>query len=145
MRNKIPYGYQIQDGALTVLPQEAAGVQKIFSLYLAGTTQDKIAETLNAEGLAYSEESPNWSKARISQALQNPRYAGAKDHPAIISWETFQEAQSTMAGRARQRGGHPALCLVKKIRCGHCGDPLLRISGRNYKESNTSRLHQTTQ
>lgn len=135
MRGKIPYGYRIQDGALTVLPQEAIGVKKIFSLYLAGSTQEEIAKTLNAEGFTYSKESPAWSRLRIRQALQNPRYAGAKEHPAIISRETFQEAQSAMAGRARQRGEHPALCLVKKIRCGRCGNDLRRVSECQWRDT----------
>jgi len=135
MRSNVPYGYRIQDGRLTVLPQEATGVKQIFSLYLAGMTQEKIAETLNEAGLIYSEESPAWSRLRIRQALHNPRYAGAREHPAIISWETFQKAQSAMAGRARQQGGHPALCLVKKVRCGQCGNNFRRVSERQWRDT----------
>ena len=62
MNRKILYGYQIQDGELTAHPKEAECVQRIFSLYLSGMAQHQIADTLNAEGLPYSAESPAWSR-----------------------------------------------------------------------------------
>ena len=36
MNRKMPYGYQIQSGMIVTQSQEAAGVKRIFSLYLAG-------------------------------------------------------------------------------------------------------------
>ena len=47
MNRKILYGYQIQDGRLVIQPQEAAVVKQIFSIYLKGTYQWKIADILN--------------------------------------------------------------------------------------------------
>ncbi len=62
MNRKILYGYQIRGGELSAHPQEAEGVKRIFSLYLAGAAQRRIADTLNADGFQYSVESPVWSR-----------------------------------------------------------------------------------
>ena len=89
MNRKMPYGYQIQNGMIVTQSQEAAGVKRIFSLYLAGKSRDQVADALNTEGCCYSAESPKWDKNRVRQALENPRYMGAHDYPAIIADETF--------------------------------------------------------
>ena len=139
MNRKMPYGYQIQNGMIVTQSQEAAGVKRIFSLYLAGKSRDQVADALNTEGCCYSAESPKWDKNRVRQALENPRYMGAHDYPAIIADETFYMAQAMRVERARERGSHPALCLVKKLRCGNCGHSLRRISERQWRH--TLRFH----
>lgn len=139
MSRKIPYGYQIRDGELTIDPQESKGVKQIFSLYLAGMTQHQIADALNADRFFYSVENPTWCRPRIAQALQNPRYMGEKGYPALIDRETFHMAQTMRAERARKWGDHPALCLVKKLRCGNCGNGLRRLSQRQWRD--TLRFH----
>ena len=78
MNRKILYGYQIQGGELSTHPQEAENVKRIFALYLAGMSRQKIADDLNAQGIIYSAESPAWSINRILRATQNPRYMGKK-------------------------------------------------------------------
>ena len=134
MNRKILYGYQMRDGELTVQPQEAEGVRRVFSLYLAGMAQQRIADTLNADSFCYSAERPMWSRQRVTQTLRNPRYAGEKGHPALIDGETFRKVQSLRTERMRKRGDHPALCLTKKLRCGHCGHPLRRSFQKQLKE-----------
>ena len=139
MNRKILYGYQIQDGELSAHPQEAEGVKRTFSLYLSGMTQQQIADALNAEGFPYSEESPVWSRPRVVQTLRNSRYMGEKGYPALVDDETFCAAQTMRAERVRKWGDHPALCLVRKLRCGHCGHSLRRLSQSQWKH--TLRFH----
>ncbi len=139
MSRKILYGYQIQNGELTAQPQEAEGVKRIFSLYLAGMTQQQISDALNAEGFCYSIESPAWIRNRIAQALQNSRYMGEKGYPALIDRETFHMVQAMRTERAREWGDHPALCLVKKLRCGNCGHSLRRLAQSQWRH--TLRFH----
>ena len=134
MNRKILYGYQMRDGELAVQPQEAEGVRRVFSLYLSWMAQQRIADALNADSFCYSAERPMWSRQRVTQTLRNPRYAGEKGHPALIDGETFRKAQSVRAERMRKRGDHPALCLTKKLRCGHCGHPLRRSFQKQLKE-----------
>lgn len=139
MNRKILYGYQIRDGELNAQPQEAEGVKQIFSLYLAGAAQQRIADALNADGFPYSAESTAWSRPRVMQVLRNSRYMGEKGYPALIDAETFLAAQTMRAERARKWGDHPALCLVRKLRCGHCGHSLRRLAQSQWKE--TLRFH----
>lgn len=135
MNKTILYGYQLQDGKLAAHPRDAEGVKRIFSLYLEGLTQQQIADTLNTDGFPYSAESPTWSRLRVMQAIRNPRYAGNGGYPPLIDDETFRRVQSMRAERMRKRGDHPALCLVKKLRCGHCGYPLRRSAQRQWKDT----------
>ena len=139
MNRKILYGYQIQNGELSVHPQEAEGVKRIFSLYLAGTAQQQIADILNADGFQYSAESLVWSRPRVVQTLRNSRYMGEKGYPALVDAETFCTAQAMRADRMRKWGDHPALCLVRKLRCGHCGHSLRRLAQSQWKH--TLRFH----
>lgn len=135
MSFRILYGYQVQSGDLTIRPKEAEGVKRIFSLYLAGMAQQEIANTLNSDGVYYSAESPAWNRNRIMQTLQNPRYMGKHGHPALIDEEIFLMAQEMRTKRARKRRNHPALCLVKKLRCGNCGHSLRRVSERQWRDT----------
>ena len=139
MNRKILYGYQIQNGELSVHPQEAEGVKRIFSLYLSGMAQQQIADALNAEGFPYSEESPVWSRPRVVQTLRNSRYMGEKGYPALVDDETFCAAQAMRADRVRKWGDHPALCLVRKLRCDQCGHSLRRLAQSQWKH--TLRFH----
>ena len=128
MNRKILYGYQIQDGKLVIQPQEAEIVKKIFSIYLEGTYQWKIADILNADGVLYSQERPQWTMHRVGFILKNPRYMGADGYPIIIDAETFQTAQEIIQKRKKtvRRADRPALRYREKLRCGECGGPLKR-------------------
>lgn len=135
MAQNLPYGYQIQNGELTAQPQEAEGVKRIFSLYLAGRTQQQIADDLNANRFYYSAKSPEWNRQRIAQTLRNPRYAGQKEYPMLINDDIFRMAQAMRTERARKWGDHPALCLVRKLRCGNCGHSLRRSAQRQWRHT----------
>ena len=139
MNRKILYGYQFQSGELSAHPQEKEGVNRIFSLYLAGAAQQQIADALNADGFQYSAESPIWSRQRIAQVLRNSRYMGEGGYPALVDDKTFRAAQTMRAERVRKWGNHPALCLVRKLRCGHCGHSLRRLAHSQWRE--TLRFH----
>ena len=139
MCRKILYGYQIQNGKLTVHPQEAEGVTRIFTLYLTGISQQQVADDLNRKGICYSTESPMWSRQRITQTLRNPHYAGEDGYPVIIDGDTFHMAQELVQKKMRKRGNHPALFLAKTLRCGVCGNSLRRISERQWRD--TLRFH----
>ena len=94
------YGYQIQDGKLVLQPQEAEVVKRIFSIYLEGTYQWKIADILNDDGVLYSQERPQWTMHRVGYILKNPRYMGADGYPAIIDVMTFDTGKSCAAANA---------------------------------------------
>ncbi len=128
MNRKILYGYQIQDGKLIIQPQEAEVVKRIFSTYLEGTYQWKIADILNADSVLYSQERPQWTMHRVGFILKNPRYTGTDGYPVLIDAGTFQTAQEIIQKRKKtvRRSDRPALRYREKLRCGKCGSPLKR-------------------
>lgn len=128
MIRKILYGYQIQSGKLVLQPQEAEIVKRIFSIYLEGTYQWEIADILNADGILYSQERPQWTMHRVGFILKNPRYMGTDGYPIIIDNGTFQTAQEIIQKRKKtvRKSDRPALRYREKLRCGECGGPLKR-------------------
>lgn len=92
-KRKILYGYQIQDGALTVSSQEGAVVERIAMLYIEGLSYQKISDTLNKEQVPFSTEAPLWNKHKVKRLLENPRYTGTDGYPPILKRDVFQEVQ----------------------------------------------------
>ncbi len=127
-----------QDGELIVQTQEAEVVKQVFSIYLEGTYQWKIADILNADGVLYSQERPQWTMHRVGFLLKNSRYMGADSYPAIIDAGTFQTAQEIIQKRKKTvpRTERPALRYQAILRCGECGGPLKRrFSGQKRNDT----------
>ena len=127
MNRKVLYGYQIEDGKLTLQPQEAAVVRRVFGLYLEGKLQWEISDTLNADGILYSPERPVWTKFRIGFILRNQRYIGVDGYPVLIDAEIFQSVQSKLQKKwgDHTRRDRPVSALREKLRCP-CGGRLKR-------------------
>lgn len=125
-----PYGYEYQDGKLTVVPEAAEVVRHIFDLVLAGNGMNTIAKTLNREGVP-SPTGASWVQGSLRQIVRNVAYTGdmiyqktyidetfkqrrnngeldqfydADHHEPIISHEIFERAQAAVAQRAREVG-----------------------------------------
>lgn len=131
INRKILYGYRIQRGELTVQPQEAVVVRRIATLYMDGLSYQKISDTLNADGIPFSQEAPLWNKHKVKRLLENPRYTGTDGYPAIIDGDDFQIIQSKIHSksegqmRSEQR---PALRMKEYLRCA-CGGSFHRTAG----------------
>lgn len=156
-----PYGYKLENGAFTILPEEAAVVQRIFDLFLSGNGILTIARILNEEGIK-TRQGANWATSSIEYLLTNERYAGdsifqkyystasfptkrqinhgerlqyyVKDtHEGIISKETFEKAQILLQKHAHYS---PPLSkpFQKKIVCPNCGNCFREttIRGKKY-------------
>ncbi|HLN63959.1 MAG TPA: recombinase family protein, partial [Symbiobacteriaceae bacterium] len=73
---KPAYGYALAEGGgFTVLPDEAAVVQRIYKEYLAGMGMRVIVNGLNREGIRPRSASA-WSQATVQKILSNPVYTG---------------------------------------------------------------------
>ena len=53
----------------------------------------------------------------------------------LIDEDIFRMAQAMRRERARKWGDHPALCLVRKLRCGNCGHSLRRSAQRKWRHT----------
>ena len=64
------------DGEPEIVPSEAAIVERIFNLYLAGETVDKISKMMQAENYDIPGKTISFSKGMIMNMLSNERYCG---------------------------------------------------------------------
>lgn len=97
---RILYGYLIRNGELTVKADEAITVKRVFNDYLEGLSYQTIAEMLNEEKIPYSLEVADWNKHKVKRLLENSRYNGEKEYPAIIEAETFENVQQLIQSKA---------------------------------------------
>ena len=122
------------NGEPEIVPSEAAIVERIFNLYLAGETVDSISKMMQAEHYQIPGKNISFSKGMIMSMLANERYCGdailqksvtvdciekkrkkntgeapmyyvQNSHPAIIDRVTFNKVQEELA---RRRAKTPA-------------------------------------
>lgn len=136
IKRKDLYGYHIENGVLAVIPQEAATVKRIAALYVAGMSYQAVADTLNGEGIPFSQEAPLWNKHKVKRLLENPRYTGADGYPSILDEAIFQAIQEQIRTKTT---GHavkekrPALRLKEYLRCP-CGGTLQQLPGASHRK-----------
>lgn len=104
------YGYtNDKDGKLIIVDEEAKAVRLIFDWYLQGDSVGVIIKKLEQNAIKTSTGKDKWSKRTIDEMLSNEKYTGnvillkktlnserflsKKNHPAIISEETFKAVQ----------------------------------------------------
>ncbi len=110
---KMLYGYQIQNGELTLVPEEAAVVKRVAGLYLDGLSYQKLADLLNQKNIPFSQEAPAWDKHKVKRLLENPRYTGQKGYPAILDGGTFSLRPEPHSGKngktdTQKQSGQPS-------------------------------------
>lgn len=88
----IPYGYKFEVGQPVPHPDESQVVQEIFDRYSAGDSLKVIAEDLTHRQIEYSPSKASWDKARIKRILENSRYIGSDEYPALVFKEQFVAA-----------------------------------------------------
>lgn len=105
----IPYGYKFEGGQPVPHPAESEIVREIFNQYCTGDSLKVIAEELTSRKVEYSQGKANWDKARIKRILENARYIGENDYPAIIEKEQFVAAnlkkETTNTNKLMERPG----------------------------------------
>ena len=89
------YGYRIENGVLAVCPDEEPVVERVATLYLAGASYQAIADTLNKEGIPFSQEAPLWNKHKVKRLLENPRYTGSDGYPPILDRGLHSERKAS--------------------------------------------------
>lgn len=125
------FGYQWVNGVLTVIPEEAETVRRIFSEFLSGSSQSAIARGLIKEdirtvlGNRFSVSSVGFilrnitytgntllqktfisdpvSGKKIMNKGELPQYLVHNDHEAIVSMETFEKVQQKFEQNKRSK------------------------------------------
>ena len=152
-------GYRLVDGEITLVEEEAETAKRIFDLYLVGYGLQKIANTLNEEGL-YSIFGNEWHPTTVRKVLTNEKYCGdlllqkvyrenhltkrkcyntgelpqyfvEDDHPAVVTRQIFMAVQDELKRRAKEKTQPVGSksSFTGKIRCSCCG--------KNYRRKTT--------
>lgn len=119
----ISYGYGIVNGVITVIPGEAEIVKEIFNAYLNGKILKEIAIELSERGVIFFEGRSDWNKNTVVRIIQNRKYIGESNYPAIMDIETFEKANSQKGekGHKKQKPSEIVEYLKKIVYCGECG------------------------
>ncbi|MGM1048351.1 MAG: recombinase family protein [Bacillota bacterium] len=165
----IPYGYT-QDEIL--IPEEAAIIREVRSLYHSGLGYKSIAIRLNREGKL--RRGNEWTSATVSYTLENPYYAGIirlgsktpegnyvnskrdervdciygqGSHEPIFTNEEYEETKTLM--ERRTSGGfsrNKAYWFSGVLRCGRCGAAMFGrlTTKRSLKSGDTIRTQYYT-
>lgn len=132
INRKVLYGYQIQNGALEIVPEEQRTVSMVFTLYNAGASYQAISDALNRQSIPYCREVPLWNKYKVKRLLENPRYTGKEGYPILVEADIFQAAQEKTAeknARKQSHGEKPVIArLTPYFRCT-CGGKMTRLGG----------------
>lgn len=134
---KILYGYQIQNGDLVSVDNESTVVSRVYTLYAAGASYQKISDALNKEHIPFSEDDSQWNKHKVKRMLENPRYTGQDGYPAIIGEGIFQAVQEQIREKTAAYAHSEkrmVLNLKPYLRCGACEGELHRLGGKNRRK-----------
>lgn len=145
-------GYQLIDGVLTIIPEEAALVQAVFEDYLSGMGIIAIIKKYRKQGIKFSRSglglmlrnekyqgdlllqksfvSDHITKRKVRNVGQLPQYYVTDSHSPIISREMFAEVQAEIARRSANHKTkqlqEPSYPFTGLIKCGKCGSPYQR-------------------
>jgi hypothetical protein len=123
-RNRsIPFGYIINDGEVAINLNEAEAVRCIFTSFLGGASFISIADAMTKTGPRYHAEKSEWNKHMIKRILENAKYIGTDDYPAIIAPDTFENAQRLRITKTENYPAQPGCnnAVKRKMICSVCG------------------------
>lgn len=120
---RIPYGYILNAGQLTINEKAADTVCKIFNYYLAGASLGKIVDTLFDSGIPSPTGNPKWTRAAIDKLLSDAKYI------PLVGFELYSDVQFEKERRYNidyDRAGHP-----RKTTRFHSTIELYKVSSSN--------------
>ena len=100
------------DGEPEIIPSEAAIVERIFNLYLAGETVDKISKMMQAENYDIPGKTISFSKGMIMNMLSNERYCGDAILQKSVTIDCIEKKRKKNTGEAPMyyvQNNHPAI------------------------------------
>ena len=141
MKNRrIPYGYEMKNGSIVICESESVIVKQIFADYIGGANYKSISDSLINRKVEYLPGETGWNKSRIKRMIEDKRYYGDNNYPAIFSEDTYIKANKIKEDR--RTNTQYVTCaenklLVSMIRCAECGGKLKHITDNTQKHSET--------
>lgn len=136
-KRNILFGYQYQDGVVTVHPHEVAVIKRIFSEYQNGMSLLNIANQLNNENIEYQPGVTGWNKSRIMRLIEDERYTGKGGFPAVIDEETHQAMAEMKANKNTQSATDRSAKIFHMdvlVICPACGSEMNRRHDSRFKK-----------
>lgn len=100
------------DGKPEIVPEEAEVVERIYTMYLAGSTPEVISKTLQAENLEFENKHFTFTKQMIMGILQNEKYSGDSILQKTITVDPIDKVRKKNEGEAPMwlvENSHPAI------------------------------------
>lgn len=137
---QVPYGYQRGEpkGPFVVCEADAAVYVQMIDWAIEGLGSRIIATRLNRQGVSTRSGGRRWFPTTISGILESQAQLGmvrvrrdgasvwvpAKDQPAIISRERWEQAQAVIGSRKKYQDGRRRHVLAGLLKCSACGGTL---------------------
>ncbi len=133
--SRAPYGYLNESingkKSIKLDPDAAPYVKKMFELYAAGTSIEKLRNQMLADGMVFR-NGKNFYTSAVELILKNEFYTGMfywdgfkcenASHPAIVSKELFYKVQGLLMNPNKSTKSRKGLFpYTNLIRCGLCG------------------------
>lgn len=130
VNRKLPFGYEMRQGAICVKTAEAVIVKDIYDAYSRGMSYNLITDSLNAQAIPYNKPDKHWNKNMVARILNNEVYTGNESYPAILSAEEYRCAVSTKPVTNTSLGVK-GKAIRQMARCAACGSTLA-LSANKY-------------
>ena len=124
-KRKMVFGYRMELGDIVPSPNEAETVRYIYTRYLAGASFQCLANELNQKVLPYH-TGKSWNKNMVARILEDDRYIGEKEFPALIPTEQFHAAQERRKEMCPEYKQTPAQKELRKLCGGTVPDSVAR-------------------
>lgn len=121
---KLPFGYELHNGAIRTNIKESDCVRWIFLTYLEGASLSEIAKELNLKGGTRYNKTADWNKNMIDRILQDQRYCGDSLYPEIISSKISQNVQRQREARSQAKRQSPAQRMIRILGGGRVSKPV---------------------
>ena len=114
-----PFGYRMENGTYTVVPEERRLIEQIFTRYLDGASLQQLSIMAEATGLKFRENASSWNKNMVSRILDNSRYWDGEQYPPIVEREIAMKVADLKQSKASPRSQTPF--IQKRMTCPYCG------------------------
>ena len=124
-KRKMVFGYRMELGDIVPSPNEAETVRYVYTRYLAGASFQCLANELNQKALPYH-TGKSWNKNMVARILEDDRYIGEKEFPALIPTKQFHAAQERRKEMRPEYKQTPAQKELRKLCGGTVPDSVAR-------------------
>ena len=124
-KRKLPFGYKMESGRIAVDTAESHWVTHLFSRYNMGVSVQELANFMNDTAVRYDPNKP-WNKNMVARILEDDRYIGEKEFPALIPTEQFHAAQERRKEMCPEYKQTPAQKELRKLCGGTVPDSVAR-------------------